>query len=75
MSCPHDLSVGSVSSCSPRDHEEVHGIKKWKYWDFQAVYSSVMFWLWQEQLPMWGPAKEDDTAERAATHLVLVFLV
>lgn len=75
VSCPRGLSVGSVYSCSPRDHEEVHSIKKWKCWDSQAVCSSVMPWLWQEQLPVWGPAKEEDTAERAATHLVLVFLV
>lgn len=49
-------------------------LKKRKCWHFQAV-SSLMLWLWQEQLPVWGPAKEEDAAERAAAHLVLVFLV
>lgn len=37
--------------------------------------SSAMAWFWKEQLPVWGPAKEEDRVERVATHLVLFFLV
>lgn len=36
VSCPRGLSVGSVSSCSPRDHEEVHGIKKMEVLGFSG---------------------------------------
>lgn len=45
--CP--IHVVSVSRFSVylffQGCEEVHGIKKWKFWDFQAVYSTVVPWL------------------------------
>lgn len=55
VSCPRGLSVGSAYACSPRDHEEVHSIKKWNCWGFQAVYSSVQ--ALAGAAPCMGPCK------------------
>lgn len=35
----------------------MHGIKKWKFWDFQAAYSTVVPWLLAGAPPSVGPFK------------------